>query len=107
MCAVRRSLATGIKRFAQRSGYRRALVSGASGCNVLRLPADVAQLVEQRFRKPQVTGSNPVVGSSLPFHRGFALHSSKTTAWQEVDCDCFVFAHQKLSVEIRFQKNVA
>ena len=26
------------------------------------LPADVAQLVEQRFRKPQVTGSNPVVG---------------------------------------------
>ena len=25
--------------------------------------ADVAQLVEQRFRKPQVTGSNPVVGS--------------------------------------------
>jgi hypothetical protein len=37
----------------------------------------------------------------------FALHSSKTTAWQEVDCDCFVFAHQKLSVEIRFQKNFA
>jgi hypothetical protein len=29
------------------------------------LVADVAQLVEQRFRKPQVTGSNPVVGSSL------------------------------------------
>src|SRR5437764_9650347 len=29
------------------------------------LRADVAQLVEQRFRKPQVTGSNPVVGSSL------------------------------------------
>ena len=28
-------------------------------------PADVAQLVEQRFRKPQVTGSNPVVGSSF------------------------------------------
>ena len=27
--------------------------------------ADVAQLVEQRFRKPQVTGSNPVVGSTL------------------------------------------
>src|SRR5437868_8677144 len=26
--------------------------------------ADVAQLVEQRFRKPQVTGSNPVVGSN-------------------------------------------
>jgi hypothetical protein len=40
----------------------------------LPLPADVAQLVEQRFRKPQVTGSNPVVGSSLPFHRG--LHDS-------------------------------
>ncbi len=57
MCAVRQGLATRIKR------YRRALVSGASGCNVLPLPADVAQLVEQRFRKPQVTGSNPVVGS--------------------------------------------
>ena len=28
-------------------------------------PADVAQLVEQRFRKPQVTGSNPVVGSTF------------------------------------------
>ena len=27
--------------------------------------ADVAQLVEQRFRKPQVTGSNPVVGSTV------------------------------------------
>jgi hypothetical protein len=27
--------------------------------------ADVAQLVEQRFRKPQVTGSNPVVGSTF------------------------------------------
>ena len=31
----------------------------------LRARADVAQLVEQRFRKPQVTGSNPVVGSLL------------------------------------------
>ena len=30
---------------------------------ILPLRADVAQLVEQRFRKPQVTGSNPVVGS--------------------------------------------
>jgi hypothetical protein len=73
MCTVRQSLATRIKRFAQRSGYRRALVSGASGCNVLPLPADVAQLVEQRFRKPQVTGSNPVVGSSVRFHRGFCV----------------------------------
>ena len=25
--------------------------------------ANVAQLVEQRFRKPQVTGSSPVIGS--------------------------------------------
>lgn len=25
--------------------------------------ADVAQLVEQRYRKPQVTGSSPVIGS--------------------------------------------
>ena len=33
-------------------------------------PADVAQLVEQRFRKPQVTGSNPVVGSSPESFRG-------------------------------------
>ena len=43
----------------------RALVSGAAGCNVCTARADVAQLVEQRFRKPQVTGSNPVVGSRL------------------------------------------
>jgi hypothetical protein len=32
--------------------------------------ADVAQLVEQRFRKPQVTGSNPVVGSSFRSQQG-------------------------------------
>ena len=37
-------------------------MSSTSGCNLPR-HADVAQLVEQRFRKPQVTGSNPVVGS--------------------------------------------
>jgi len=37
----------------------------------------------------------------------FAQHGSKTTALREVDCDCFVFAHQMLSVEIRFQKNFA
>ncbi len=30
---------------------------------IFAVRADVAQLVEQRFRKPQVTGSNPVVGS--------------------------------------------
>ncbi len=29
--------------------------------------ADVAQLVEQRFRKPQVVGSIPIVGSILYF----------------------------------------
>ena len=40
-------------------------------CRMQSLPprADVAQLVEQRFRKPQVTGSNPVVGSSLRLER--------------------------------------
>jgi hypothetical protein len=38
---------------------------GLGTMQCLRAPADVAQLVEQRFRKPQVTGSNPVVGSSL------------------------------------------
>src|SRR5438045_5488347 len=31
---------------------------------IFAVRADVAQLVEQRFRKPQVTGSNPVVGST-------------------------------------------
>jgi hypothetical protein len=39
------------------------------------LRADVAQLVEQRFCKPQVPGSSPVVGSNannarFPIHRG-------------------------------------
>ena len=38
------------------------------------LRADVAQLVEQRFRKPQVTGSNPVVGS-LDFDYGVVGYS--------------------------------
>ena len=38
-------------------------MSSTSGCNLCPRHADVAQLVEQRFRKPQVTGSNPVVGS--------------------------------------------
>jgi hypothetical protein len=28
------------------------------------LKANLAQLVEQRYRKPQVAGSNPVVGST-------------------------------------------
>lgn len=28
------------------------------------LQANLAQLVEQRYRKPQVAGSNPVVGST-------------------------------------------
>ena len=38
------------------------LARAGQGCNLCPLRADVAQLVEQRFRKPQVTGSNPVVG---------------------------------------------
>src|SRR5438046_7838402 len=54
-----------LPRFAQRSGCSRALVPSAGGCHVCATHADVAQLVEQRFRKPQVTGSNPVVGSLL------------------------------------------
>jgi hypothetical protein len=44
--------------------------------------ADVAQLVEQRFRKPQVTGSNPVVGSSPEGFRGCHVVAS-------VEADCF------------------
>jgi hypothetical protein len=40
----------------------RPLAPASHECNVWPLRADVAQLVEQRFRKPQVTGSNPVVG---------------------------------------------
>ena len=42
-----------------------SLARSVHGCNVCPLRADVAQLVEQRFRKPQVTGSNPVVGSAF------------------------------------------
>jgi hypothetical protein len=47
-----------------------ALASFASECNLCPLRAGVAQLVEQRFRKPQVTGSNRVVGSSPESFRG-------------------------------------
>jgi hypothetical protein len=62
--------------------------------------ADVAQLVEQRFRKPQVTGSNPVVGSSREGFRGCHVVASveadcftsgkffaRVTAWQALNCD--------------------
>ena len=41
--------------------------------------ADVAQLVEQRFRKPQVTGSNPVVGSPISGFCTFAEYLSHFT----------------------------
>jgi hypothetical protein len=41
-----------------------ALAASIAECNLF-VRADVAQLVEQRFRKPQVTGSNPVVGSAF------------------------------------------
>ena len=44
-----------------KEGFRRVVPSAAGKTSF----ADVAQLVEQRFRKPQVTGSNPVVGSSF------------------------------------------
>jgi hypothetical protein len=63
-------------------------------------PADVAQLVEQRFRKPQVTGSNPVVGSSPEGFRGchaVALAEAdrlilsnfllRATAWRALNCE--------------------
>ena len=70
-------------------------------CNVCGPhPADVAQLVEQRFRKPQVTGSNPVVGSSPESFRGCHTAApteanrlipnnflSRATAWQALDCE--------------------
>src|SRR5438046_9442278 len=45
-----------------------ATVSGLltqSADGIFAACADVAQLVEQRFRKPQVSGSNPVVGCIL------------------------------------------
>src|SRR5437016_12062784 len=42
-----------------------SLPSGNCRTMFCPLRADVAQLVEQRFRKPQVTGSNPVVGCHL------------------------------------------
>ena len=57
ICASHREAAAG----------SRLLSQSADGIFASR--ADVAQLVEQRFRKPQVTGSNPVVGSSLRLER--------------------------------------
>jgi hypothetical protein len=35
--------------------------------SILKLEANVAQLVEQRFRKARVAGSSPVVGSIFTF----------------------------------------
>ena len=48
--------------FAQRSAVVERLCQAPADAMFCPLRADVAQLVEQRFRKPQVTGSNPVVG---------------------------------------------
>ncbi len=43
----------------------------ALGCHsIIKAVAGVAQLVEQRFRKPQVVGSSPTVSSSLRLLRG-------------------------------------
>ena len=42
--------------------------------DLARLNANVAQSVEQRFRKPQVKGSSPFIG--LPFGRGVAQFGS-------------------------------
>ena len=61
-----------------------------------RQNADVAQLVEQRFRKPQVTGSNPVVGSSShskqweretsePIREGRTF-SCRRPGWKTISC---------------------
>ena len=41
--------------------------------DLARLNANVAQSVEQRFRKPQVKGSSPFIGST---HRGVAQFGS-------------------------------
>ena len=40
--------------------------SGPPCRSLTRMVAGVAQLAEQRFRKPQVAGSIPVAGSRLP-----------------------------------------
>ena len=52
---------SGLSRCGDTAGFAHAVLE----CNLCTTYADVAQLVEQRFRKPQVMGSNPVVGSSL------------------------------------------
>ena len=38
-----------------------------------RLEADVAQLVEQLIRNQQVSGSNPLVGSSMPSYERYKI----------------------------------
>ena len=59
---------------------RAALSSPGAGSGHLRYGpacrADVAQLVEQRFCKPQVPGSSPVVGSSATFIGRRAHHET-------------------------------
>jgi hypothetical protein len=56
--------------------------------------ADVAQLVEQRFRKPQVTGSNPVVGSNLCWQRlrERSCHAIGTTDTNRFDSQVIFWA---------------
>ena len=51
---------------AQRSNGGPMICFGPSAGEKCGYPATVAQLVEQRFRKPQVVGSTPSRGSSFP-----------------------------------------
>jgi hypothetical protein len=52
--------------------------------SLCKLEANVAQLVEQRFRKARVAGSSPVVGSIFIF---FFLQFLRFQKFPEVPCD--------------------
>ena len=48
----------------ERRGYASTAIAKKANTPHNTVLADVAQLVEQRYRKPWVTGSNPVIGST-------------------------------------------
>jgi hypothetical protein len=70
----------------RRAGESRPFFIGASRWVALSYRADLAQLAEQRFCKPQVPGSRPGVGSE--FSPKTQRRWAAVIAWQSIDSSC-------------------
>ena len=84
----------------------------------MRVPADVAQLVEQLIRNQQVAGSNPAVGS-IVFRAGAIASSSNTRSMDKTvkcareRCDGFVkrnasrYCCQRCQLQDQYERYIA